>query len=285
MEERNWAEAESLERVHTDWVRKRAQPALAIPPSQRDPEQRNAIRTLGTSLERLAFILREQSSPTCVTIYREALDVANATDDVSGQAVCAFNLGHTYVFIAELRNLDEAERWYRKSLDLYPQADAVGRGGCVGQLGLVAYERFLDARTADRPVEELARHLTDAAQLYEQALDMMPTTAVRELGTTHNQLGNIYADLSAIDRALHHYQQCIRYREQANDIFSAGETRANVAMTLRTAGRLADARAYAEAALANFRTFDDRAAADHIQRTERLIAIIDRAISRRAGSA
>jgi tetratricopeptide (TPR) repeat protein len=113
---------------------------------------------------------------------------------------------------------------------------------------------------------------------------MMPATAVKERGTIHNQLGNIHHNADDTDRALHHYQQDIRYCEQTGDIFGAGETRANVAIALLDAGRLSDARAYAEAALANFRTFGDRAAA-HIQRTEHLIAAIDQAAAKKAGGA
>jgi tetratricopeptide (TPR) repeat protein len=113
---------------------------------------------------------------------------------------------------------------------------------------------------------------------------MMPATAVTERGTIHNQLGIIYRNAGDIDRALYHYQQDIRYCERAGDIFGAGETRANVAMALLAAGRLSDARAYAEAALANFRTFGDRAA-DHIQDIERLVANIDQVVAKKAGSA
>jgi hypothetical protein len=49
-------------------------------------------------------------------------------------------------------------------------------------------------------------------------------------------------------------------------------------------GRLSDARAYAEAALANFRTFGDRAA-DDIQQIERIIGSIDQAIAKKARGA
>jgi len=111
---------------------------------------------------------------------------------------------------------------------------------------------------------------------------MMPATAVTERGITHNQLGVIYRNIGDIDRALHHYQQDIRYCEQGGDIFGAGQTRFNVAIALLDAGRLPDAHAYAEAALANFRTFGDRAA-DLIQSTEGLIAAIDQAVAKKAG--
>jgi hypothetical protein len=113
---------------------------------------------------------------------------------------------------------------------------------------------------------------------------MMPATAVTERGIIHNGLGNLYAVGEDVDRALHHFQQTIRYFEQAGDIFGAGKTRLNVAGALATAGRPSDARAYAEAALANFRTFGDRAA-DDIQRTERIIGAIDQANAEKAGGA
>ena len=278
MEERNWVEAERLQRVRVDWDRQCAQPALAAAPDRRDARQRHAILTLSVSLQSLAYIQRGQGSPTCAATFREALDLADATGNTAAQATCAFNLGHVYRDSADLRNLDEAERWYRKSLDLRAPDDGLGRGLCVGQLGQVAYERFKDARTAKRPVEELARHVAEAVRRYEQALAMMPATAVTERGTIHHQLGSIHGDAGDIDRALHHYQQDIRNCEQAGDIFGAGQTRRNVAVTLVDAGRLSDSRAYAEAALANFRTFGDRAA-DDIQKTERLIADIDEGIA------
>jgi hypothetical protein len=276
-------ERKRLQQVRVDWNRQRAQPALTVPPDPRDATQRNTIRTLAASLQGLAHMQRMQGSPTCAATYREALDFANAIRDTAVQATCAFNLGHAYKDIAALRNLNEAERWYRKSLDLTPD-DRLARGLRVGQLGLVAFERFLEAQTAKRPVEELVRHLAEAARLYGQALDMMPATAVTERGIIHNQLGNIYVNTGDINRALHHYQQDIRYCEQTGDIFGASEARRNVAIALRAAGRPSDARAYAEAALANFRTFGDRAA-DRIQHCESLIAAIDQAIAKKAGGA
>jgi tetratricopeptide (TPR) repeat protein len=283
-EERNWVEAERLQRVSVDWRRQRAEPALAAAPDRRDAMQQHAIRSLGTSLHELGQIQRQQGSPTCAAAYREALDLANAAGNTVGQATYSFNIGHAYKDIAEMRDLDEAERWYRMSLGLRPTHDGLARGGCVAQLGMVAYERFMEAQTAKRPVEELAHHIAEAARLYEEALDMMPATAVTARGIAHNQLGVIYSEAGDIDRALHHYQQDIRYCEQTGDIFGAGQTRENVALTLATAGRLSDARAYAEAALANLRTFGDRET-HSIQKIERLIDAIDQAIAEKADGA
>ncbi len=111
---------------------------------------------------------------------------------------------------------------------------------------------------------------------------MFPATAIVDRGVALNQLGNIYSRAGDIDRALQHYQQCIGYYEQAGDIFRAGQTRQNVAVALRLAERFDDARAYVNAALANYRTFGDRAA-EKIQKTERLLADIDRAEAEQRG--
>jgi hypothetical protein len=69
----------------------------------------------------------------------------------------------------------------------------------------------------------------------------VPATAVAERGAVHNELGNICDDANDIDRALHHYRQCIQYAEKADDIFEAGKRRGNVAITLLQADRVTDA--------------------------------------------
>lgn len=278
-EDRNWEEAERLQRGRVDWNRKLAQSALATSSDRRDQRHRNAIRSLAVSLGELAHIQAAQSSPMCAATYRESLDLAGTIGDSSLQSVSAFSLGHVYKDIADLRDLDEAERWYRKSLDLLDPDDGYGRGKSIGQLGAIALERFEDAQKASRSAEDIASHLAEAIRLYEQALDMMPAATVRDRGVIHNQLGVIYRSAGDIDRALYHYQQDIRYCEQANDIYGAGQTRVNVAISLLSTGRLVEARAYARAALANFLAFGDRAAAN-IKRTEQMLDLIEGAIDK-----
>ncbi len=92
----------------------------------------------------------------------------------------------------------------------------------------------------------------------------------------------MYDAAGDLDRALHHYRQAIRMQDKASDTYGAGATRFNVAAALLDAGRFADARAYAEAALANYSTFGDRAAAD-IERTQRLLARIAEAAAATGG--
>jgi tetratricopeptide (TPR) repeat protein len=122
--------------------------------------------------------------------------------------------------------------------------------------------------------------VNNALRYYLQALQLYPQTEITGRGVIHNQLGYIFGEVGDIDRALHHYQQDIRYSEQAGDIFGAGQTRFNVAVDLLNARRFDDARAYAEAALANYQSFGARAA-DKVQRAEGLLADINQAAARK----
>ena len=92
--------------------------------------------------------------------------------------------------------------------------------------------------------------------------------------TDHNQLGNIDADADELERALSHYQESIRYKEEMGNVYNAGQTRYNVAAALAGAGRFEDALLYAQAALRNYETFGERAA-DKIQKTQSLIGRIE----------
>jgi tetratricopeptide (TPR) repeat protein len=281
-QERNWAEAERLQQMCIDWSRQRVKSALEVTPEMRDSAQQHDIHTLAVAVETLGHIQRDQDSPTCVQSYREAIEYFKSLGATQEDAVCEYNLGHAYLAIPSLRDLDEAERRYQKSFDLRRSGDAFGGAICLGQRGLVAVRRFEDARTAKRPVKELLYHLGEAARLYERALDMLPISAVTERGIIHNSLGNIYLEAGDSDRALHHHQQDIRFCELSGDVFGAGQTRFNVAISLYQIQRFSDARAYAETALANFQEFGVRAV-DHIQRTEQLVVLIDQAIAKKAG--
>jgi tetratricopeptide (TPR) repeat protein len=105
---------------------------------------------------------------------------------------------------------------------------------------------------------------------------MSPKDAVADLATAHNQLGGIYYAAGQMDRALYHYNQSIRYEEQRGNLYGAGQTRFNVAIVLESAGRFQDALSYARAALRNYQTYGNRAAAD-IQNAKNLIARIEEA--------
>jgi tetratricopeptide (TPR) repeat protein len=138
----------------------------------------------------------------------------------------------------------------------------------------VHWERFKEARDTDRPDDELLAHLYAAADAYQQALELLPADAVGELAVAHSQLGNIYNDGGQLDVALRHWQEAIRYQEAAGDRYRAAQNRFNVTLALAEGGRLGDGVLWAQAALRDFQSYGDRAAAD-IAQTQGLIAAIE----------
>ncbi|NJL28228.1 MAG: tetratricopeptide repeat protein [Thermoanaerobaculia bacterium] len=276
-EERKWVEAERLQHVCVDWDRQHAAPVLELPRASLDGSQRNTVRTLAVSLSQMGDIRRELGREDCVAPYEEALELSESIGERSGAAVCAFNLGHAYKDLTALRDLRQAEHWYRRGLELTDERDRMGRGGCLAQLGSVAFERFKEARERKHPEDELLRHLNEAVSFYHQALEHFPADAVDELAVAHNQLGEIYRTAADTDRAVVHYRDAIRYREKQGNVYGASNTRFNVALALAQAGRLQDALEYARAALRGFESYGESAAGD-IQKTRQVIEVIERGL-------
>jgi tetratricopeptide (TPR) repeat protein len=269
-EERQWTEAERLQTLGVDWNRQRAAPALALPAENLESRERNAIRTLAASLHELGEIRRELGRADCVPVYEEALALSERIGERAGAATCTFNLGHAFKNLPSLRDLDQAERWYRRSLELHVEHDRLGRGQCAGQLGLIAWERFQEALQAGLPEEESLRHLSEAERLYLEDLDLLPSDAVKELAVVHNQLGEVYRLAGDLERAMQHFRESIQLKEQADNFYGAAGTRFNMATALLNANRRPDALEYAEAALRGFEPYGE-GAAEMLEQTRQLI--------------
>jgi tetratricopeptide (TPR) repeat protein len=237
---------------------------LALSPPELETlndSQRATVRRLAVSVEILGHILRKQEKADCLDSYLEATSLLQGIGDHHAEGVVAFNLGHAYMDIPGIRDLDQAEYWYQRRLELTETHNTRGRANVTGQLGAVAYERFLDSREAGESVEQLARHLQAAADAYEQALQLLSTDDVRTLAAVHNQLGNIYSSAGDTDRSLQYFRQSIQYEERQDNRYGAGQSRMNAAIILENAGRIREALLYARAALRDFEAVGPGAAA------------------------
>jgi tetratricopeptide (TPR) repeat protein len=281
-EGQQWTEAERLHRARMEWARQQASSALAAPLEALDSTQRKTIRTLSGLFHELGQILREQGRSECVAAYEKAFTLLKRIGEKAGAAVCALNLGHAYTQIPTIRNLEKAEQWYQRSLELRDRQDRLGRSKCLTELGRVAHERFQQAQTTREPEEELRQHLNEALHCSAQALNLLPQNAVKDLAVAHNQIGNICRSAGDLDRAFLNYRETIRYEEAQGNLYGAANTRFNIALVLAQASRFDEALLYAQAALCNFKTFGDRAAAD-IQDTEQLIRLIEQSLKPREG--
>jgi len=273
-EERQWVEAERLQAGRVAWERQRAASVLARPVEELGVGEKNAIRTLAASLHELGEIRRELGKTDCVTAYSEALELAERIGERTVAAACVLNLGHVFKDLPALRDLDQAEHWSRRSLELRDESDRLGRSQCVMQLGFVAWKRFHEARAAaGRPKAELLRYLNEAVRLYYQALDLIPEDATDYFAVVQNQLGAIYGDAGDLNRSIQHFQEAVHLSEQTGNLYGAAETRRNMAIILFKNSRREDALEYAEAALRGFESYGERAA-EMIEKTHRLIALI-----------
>ncbi len=276
-EERQWAAAAKLQGLQVDYQRRQATPLLALSPAQLDAGQRHTLRSLAVSIEQLGHLQRKQGAVECVNSYQEALKTYERIGAQTEAASCAFNLGHAYKNVPALRDLAQAEVWYRRGLDLTSDGDRLTRGKGLGQLGYVAYERFKEARQAKQPEAVLLEHLNNALRAYQESLDMMPPGEVKTRAVIHHQVGNIYLKAGQTDHAVAHYREAIRYYEQVGDLYGAAITRYNVAVAYANAGRLADALLFAQAAQRNYAQFGP-AAADRVARAQGLVAQIEQAM-------
>jgi tetratricopeptide (TPR) repeat protein len=264
-----------LQRRRVEWNRRQAVPLLERPVAGLSGEERNRLRSLAASLHELGQIQSSLEQPACVRSYQESLELLEKIGESAAAATCAFNLGHVYKDLAALRDLAQAEHWYRRSLELRPKEDQQGRGGCEAQLGAVAWELFKEAMAAKQPSEAEAQ-VKAALQHYHQALALLPADAVNDLAAVHNQLGMIYKNIGQLEPALHHYQEAIRVYEDSGDHYHAALVRYNVALALLQAQRLPDALAYARAALRGYQHYGERAQQE-IGKTQALIDHIEQA--------
>jgi tetratricopeptide (TPR) repeat protein len=272
-EEGQWGEAERLQARRVNWDRRRAARALDQPVEELESRERNTIRTLAVTLVSLGSFRRELRRAECVPAYEEAFELSKRIGDPALAAICAFNLGHAFRFLPTLRDLDQAEHWYRRSLELIDERDRLGYSRCWANLGIVAHERFDEALNARRPEEELLQHLDEAVRLLHKALDLIPADAVNDLAVTYGELGTIYGNAGDLDSAVQHYRQSIQYDEMQGDLYRAAQSRFNIAIVLASAGRRGDALEYAKAALRGYENYGERAT-EKIEKTLKLIAEI-----------
>jgi tetratricopeptide (TPR) repeat protein len=277
-EARAWSEAERLQKAQVAWSRSRTADLLGIKPGMLKGVQQNTLRTLAIDLVLLGQIQMELGQSECVTSIEEALNLLQRIGDTPAEAGAAFQLGHAYKDIPAIRDLNQAEKWYSRALELHSQDDKLGRGKCFGQLGYIAYARFRGLRETQQPDhDELLKYLNSAAKYYYQGLEMIPANAPNELAVSHNQLGNIYNAAGEFNRALQHYRLSVRYEEQAGNIYGAAMTRFNISLRFFEKRRFTEALLYAEEALRNYESCGPGAAAE-VEKARQLIAAIHTAM-------
>lgn len=269
---RDWATVERLETTSVRQARDNAAEALSVPPDRLDDVQRHAIRNLVAALKSTGNNLATQHQAGWLEHYREAIELCRRLADPREESSICHNLGNAYLSVPASRDLDEAERWLRRSLELCGD-DRHARGGSMRELGWVAYERFHEAAREPGGLDRARPHLAAAATAFHEALELLPENAATDRARVHNQLGNLYDDIGDVPASLAHYQKALAYGERADDRYFAGLVRENIAVTLFDAGRRREARLYAESAVRDFESYGSGALAN-LEKVRRLLALI-----------
>jgi tetratricopeptide (TPR) repeat protein len=276
--------AERLQRLCVEWDRRQAEPALDAAHNEPDAARAGKVRTLAESLFHLSEILREEGTPA-VKVEEEAIELRERLGERQQASMWAFELGAIYTETPAVRNLAQAERWLKRSLELIHDDDPAGKAECLAALGRVAWERFNEARKGNAPEPELRRHLTTARQYYQLALEHDKPGDWGKLASHNQQLGHVSYSLGDIDRALPHYRESIRCDELQGNVFGAAQTRFNLAIALRDVDRLGEARKFARAAQRDLHALGGHAAGMR-ERCDKLVVNIEerlRALRRSRG--
>lgn len=273
------AEGERLLRLDIEVGRCRTAGLRELPADRLAAEQRNRLRSLAVSLERLGSIQNRADDPKALMPLGEAHSIYQHIKDTAAEAIAAFNLGQAYLEIAAVRDLDQAERWVRASLDLHAEHDRAGRARCHSQLGAVAIARFQDLRQPPGADRQILADAWDAAVTgYRTALDLAPATEQYGRAVCHGQLAILYDWGGHPDAAVEHYTQAIRLNEDLGNRHGAGVSRFNLADLLLRTGRLPQALAYARTARDDFAEYLPHTAAA-VAKAEALIAKIELALA------
>ena len=275
-EDRDWATATRLQNARVAWDEKRAEAALRH--DELTDEDRDNLRNLGVSYEYLGKILKDQKSPDSLDHFQHALDLYKRIGGKIEAANIALDIGDVYLDTPGRRDLDQAQEWTQRSLDSRSPDDRAGQAACLSQLGDVASRRFrvcMDwaKRWGDDPATCLA-HLNTALTCYLQALPLVPADNPQNLAVVHGRLGRAYSAIQQPQQALQHFQEALRYHLLRGDVYDAGLTRFDIAVTLRLYGNRAEAWQYARAALEVFQR-GGQDAAQNAARARQLIAELE----------
>lgn len=269
---RDWAGAERLLMDRLGYTRALVADVLARPADVLTGDERDRIRELAADEVDLGDLLRAQQRPNCVPPYEAALDLLRQVGARQEEAAVGLRLGGAYLSIPELRDLDDAEGWLRRSLALTDESNRSALAAATMQLAQVAYERFQDASAVGETDSVLSRYLDNAATEYLQALQILPADAISDHAFAHRQLGMLYNRRGSLDTAAVHYQRSIEYAEAAGNQYDAGQTRLAFALILAEHGKRDEAVLYANAAVRDLEPYRHADAASSLAQARNLIS-------------
>ena len=270
--EHNRPKAIALQEKLVKVCEERAAYTIALPfTAPIDELQRRQLTNLSGALSRLGGFRAEVGNAQCVMDYQRAIEIFKRANEKAGEALVEWNLGNAYKDLPEIQDFAAAEAAYRRSLDLLSPGDSWGRSKCIAQIGILYFEKFMQALDRDEPSDIVVKYAQTSEEHFMIALSVCPEQASNELASIHAALGNLYMGGGLLNQAREHFERTAQLEDRMGDRLRAGYARFYIALTYgqtselerEPATRRANlerARAYAEAALRDFAHYGERVA-------------------------
>jgi tetratricopeptide (TPR) repeat protein len=271
--ERNLDEAARAHGAVLRWTRTVAGPILARSTDTWDEAERIEVHNLAVSIGRSGKVLLEAQNPSVVETVKEAFDLFERLNETHDMATAALDLGNAYLSVPAIRDLDEAERWYQRSLDLRGETDNVSKSMVWSALGRLARQRLLEARDNGEAIDKHSEYARQAISYWERALNLLPKHEMGHRAAVHQYLAHLLEDLGELDSAGGCHRESIRLHDERGDVFSAAVGRTQLAANLLRSERYDEALDWARAALDAFQGMRP-APMQQIQDTQALIGFI-----------
>jgi tetratricopeptide (TPR) repeat protein len=245
-------------------------------------ESQTALSGLGTVLQNYGIMRWLDGDPKCVEPLQEAMEISERLGERDGVEAAAMHLGHAYVDFPAIRDLEKAEGYYQRILDLATERkDPFDMSHALHEIGQIYYHRFVEGMRARNPEEQVLALANEALHYVQQAAALIPLTNPFA-SQIHHLLGNIYDDVGQPEIAIQNYERSIQIADGCKDVGGASKGRREVARAYAKMGRLENALAYAEAAMHNLEGGQglDVAAGD-MAAAQSLVAAIRSAIAMR----
>lgn len=247
---KNYQVAEELFDQVVAFRRRKAAPVLSKPKELRTESESSIVFDLHSTLFNFGTILVNAGKPPGIDLLSETFDLLLELGNEGGAADCAFSIGQAYMLIGELYDLDKAELWLRKAIELGDARDSQRHAMRLHELGNVWYARFVRLRdSGETRIEILEDMAGKAARFAYEALELLPEAPTHQLMLIHHLLGNIWDDTGNIDRALKHYRQAILIGDTRGEWYDGALLCREVARCFFKADRLQDALEYANESL------------------------------------
>jgi tetratricopeptide (TPR) repeat protein len=234
-------------------------PFRSLPTSHLSHLQRLQLGTLAEALVRLGEYQSCLQKPECLAPLEEAYSIGTELGDANVQAMAAYYLGVAYDHVDAVKDLDKADRWYCKSLELRGTANPHESAKCLHQRAGVAFERFKRASKEgdDRACFDL---LNQGIDFINGAFSLTPPGSVDDLARMHCMAGLLLGNAFRIPEAREHYAKSIALDESQGNLFWASKTREFFAIDLARQGMIEESLQWAQAALDGFKTYGASAA-------------------------